>query len=136
MIPDLITNKDKNHEIDLGYVSLYLIKPHIVCGDYKTEKFKTVEKGIKIIEGINTLVGDTPHAVIVNIANLYTPFKEFFKFLVSQRDAKKDKIIARAIVSTNLASQMEVKHFIGFFKPQTPTKLCSTIEEAIAWIEP
>lgn len=128
-------NKTKKG-IDLGYISLYLIKPHIICGDYKTEEFINVEKGIKIIEAIKTLVGDSPHAVIVNFSNLYVPFKETFKFLVSERTSEKDKIIARAIVSTNLASRIEVQNFISFFKPHTPTKLFSSVEEAIAWIEP
>ncbi|MHB8259185.1 MAG: DUF7793 family protein [Bacteroidia bacterium] len=132
-----MTKEEKTRpKIDLGYVTIYLIKPQIVCTDYQTEEFITVEKGIKIIEEIKTLVGDTPHAIIPNLSNLYTPFKEYFKFLVSERTPAKDKVIARAIVSTNLASRIEMQNFINFFKPQIPTKLFTSVEEAVAWIEP
>jgi hypothetical protein len=128
--------KEMKEQIDLGFVSLYLIKPHIVCSDYKTEEIVNVEMGIKILEGTKSLTEDSRFALIVNLSNLYTPFKEHFKFMVSQRSLEKDNMIARAIVTTNLASQIEMQNFIGFFKPLTPTKLFSTIEEAIAWLEP
>ena len=128
--------KEMKEQIDLGFVSLYLIKPHIVCSDYKTEEIVNVEMGIKILEGTKSLTEDSRFALIVNLSNLYTPFKEHFKFMVSQRSLEKDNMIARAIVTTNLASQIEMQNFINSFKPLTPTKLFSTIDEAITWLEP
>jgi len=122
-------------KIDLGFVSIELIKPQIVCVSILVEDIISVEKGIKLLEGIKTLVGNTPHATIINSSDLYTPSKEFFKFIVSQRTAAKDNIIARAIVTTNMASRIDSQNFIGFFKPLTPTKIFSTIEEAVTWIE-
>jgi len=123
-------------KIDLGFVSLSLVKSNIVCIDCLVEEIVNVEKGIQIIEGIKQLVGDLPHATIINSSDLYAPSKEFFKFIISQRTAEKDHIIARAIVTTNPASRIESQNFINFYKPLTPTKLFSTIEDAIAWIEP
>jgi len=123
-------------KIDLGFASIYLIKPHIVCSDYKTEEIINVEKGIKILEGIRSLTGNMSFALIVNISNLYTPFKEHFKFMVSQRSPEKDNLMARAIVTTNMASRIEMQNFINSFKPLTPTKLFPTVEEAISWLEP
>ena len=123
-------------KIDLGFVSIYLIRSNIICIDCLIEEIVNVEKGIQIIEGIKTLVGDLPHATIINSSNLYAPSKEFFKFIVSQRNAEKDNIIARAIVATNAASRMESQNFINFFKPLTPTKLFSSIEDALTWLEP
>jgi hypothetical protein len=123
-------------KIDLGFVSIELIKPHIVCITTLTEEVVSVENGIKIIEEIKGLVGNTPHATILNFGDLFSPSKEFFKFIVSQRSPEKDNIVARGIVSGNLARRIEAQNFINFFKPLTPTKLFSTIDEAIAWIEP
>jgi hypothetical protein len=123
-------------KIDLGFVSLELVRSNIVCINCLVEEIVTVEKGIQIIEGIKQLVGDIPHASIINSADLYAPYKEFFKFIMSQRNAEKDHIIARALVSTNPASRIESQNFISFYKPLTPTKLFSTVEDAIDWIEP
>jgi hypothetical protein len=127
---------EQKEQINLGYVSIYFIKPHIVCSDYKTEEIIDVEKGIKILEGTKCLTGDARFALIVNISDFYTPFKEHFKFMVSQRNLKKDKMIARAIVATNMASRIEMQNFISAYKPLTPTKLFSTVEEALTWLEP
>ncbi len=124
------------HKIDLGFVSIELIKPNIVCITSLTEDVISVENGIKIIEEIKGLVGNTPHATVLNFGNLYSPSKEFFKFIVSQRTTEKDNIIARAIVSTNMARRIEAQNFVNFFKPLTPTKLFASMDEAIAWIEP
>jgi hypothetical protein len=123
-------------KIDLGFVSIHLIKPNIVCVTTLTEEEISVEMGIKIIDEIKGLVGDIPHATILNFGDLFSPSKEFYKFIVSQRSVEKDNLIARGIVSGNLARRIEAQNFIGFFKPLTPTKLFSTIDEAIAWIEP
>ena len=124
-------------KIELGFVSLYLIKPNVVCVDCLVEETIDVEKGIKILEAFKALVNtETPHASIINTSNLYAPSKEFFKFIVSQRSLAKDNIVARAIVTTNSASRIESQNFINFFKPLTPTKLFSTLDEAVAWIEP
>jgi len=128
--------KELKEEIDLGFVSLYLIKPHIICSDYKTEDIINVEMGIKILDGTKSLTGDMQFALIVNLSNLYTPFKEHFKFMVSQRSPEKDNLMARAIVTTNMASRIEMQNFINSFKPLTPTKLFPTVEEAISWLEP
>jgi hypothetical protein len=124
-------------KIDLGFVCLSLIKPNIVCVDCLIEETIDVEKGIKILEAFKALVNtETPHASIINISNLYAPSKDFFKFIVSQRSPAKDNIVARAVVTTNPASRLDGQNFINFFKPLTPTKLFSTLDEAIAWIEP
>jgi hypothetical protein len=128
--------KELKEKVDFGFASIYLIESHIVCLDYKTEEIINVEKGIKVLEGIKSLTGDMRFALIVNIANLYTPFKEHFKFMVSQRSPEKDNLMARAIVTTNMASRIEMQNFINSFKPLTRTKLFSTIDEAIVWIEP
>ncbi|HTA60965.1 MAG TPA: hypothetical protein VK835_00855 [Bacteroidia bacterium] len=128
--------EELSNRIDLGFVSVYLIKPHIVCVDCQIEEAVSVDRGIKIIETIRSMAGNEPHAIIVNIGSLYTPSKEFFKFILSQRSPEKDKLMARAIVTTNPASRLDGKNFINFFKPLTPTKLFSTIEEAIEWIDP
>jgi len=125
-----------SHRVDLGFVSIHLIKANIVCVDCMVEESISVERGIKIIETIRSLAGNEPHAIIVNMATLYTPSKEFFKFILSQRSPEKDKLMARALVTTNPASRLDGKNFINFFKPITPTKLFSTVDEAIAWIEP
>ena len=123
-------------KIDLGFVALSLIKPRIICVDSLIEETITVEKGIQILEAVKILSGNEPYATIINVSDLYTPSKEFFKFIVSQRTAEKDNVMARAIVTTNPASRLDAQNFINFFKPLTPTKLFSTIDEAIAWIEP
>ena len=123
-------------KIDLGFVALSLIKPRIICVDSLIEETITVEKGIQILEAVKILSGNEPYATIINVSDLYTPSKEFFKFIVSQRTAEKDNFMARAIVTTNPASRLDAQNFINFFKPLTPTKLFSTIDEAIAWIEP
>jgi len=125
--------KDK---IDLGFVSIDLIKPQIVCISVLVEEVISVENGIKILQSINNLVGDTRYATIINSSDKYAPSKEFYKFIISQRTTEKDNIIARAIVTTNMASRIDSQNFINFFKPLTPTKLFSTIDEAIAWLEP
>jgi hypothetical protein len=56
--------------------------------------------------------------------------------MISQRSPEKDSLLARAIVTTNMASRIEAQNFINAYKPLTPTKLFSTIEEAITWLEP
>jgi hypothetical protein len=56
--------------------------------------------------------------------------------MISQRSHEKDNLLARAIVTTNMASRIEAQNFINAYKPLTPTKMFSTIEEAIAWLEP
>ena len=128
--------KKEVKKIDLGFVSIELIKPNIVCITTLTEDIVSVENGIKIIDEIKGLVGDIPHATVLNFGNSYSPSKEFYKFIVSQRSAEKDHIVARAIVSNNIARRIEAQNFINFFKPLVPTKLFSTIDEAIGWIEP
>ena len=128
--------KKTGRKIDLGFVSIELVKPNIVCITTLTEDVVSVENGIKIIDEIKGLVGDVPHATILNFGGSFSPSKEFYKFIVSQRSAEKDNIIARGIVSNNLARRIEAQNFINFFKPLTPTKLFSTMDEAIAWIEP
>jgi|GEM_PF-1659434 len=127
--------EEMSNRVDLGFVSIHLIKANIVCVDCISEESISVDKGIKIIETIRSLVGNEPHAIIINFASLYTPSKEFFKFILSQRSPEKDKLMARAIVTTNPASRLDGKNFINFFKPLTPTKLCFTIDEAIDWVE-
>lgn len=128
--------KKEAKKIDLGFVSIELIRPNIVCITTLTEEVVSIENGIKIIEEIKNLVGDIPHATILNFGDLYSPSKEFYKFIVSQRSSEKDHILARAMVSNNMARRIEAQNFINFFKPLTPTKLFTTMEEAIAWIEP
>jgi len=122
-------------KIDLSFVSISLIKPNIICIDSLIEETITVEKGIQILEAVKTLSGNEPYATILNISDLYIPSKEFFKFIVSQRSAEKDNIIARAIVTTNPAARLDGQNFINFFKPLTTTKLFTTLDAAIAWIE-
>jgi hypothetical protein len=128
--------KKEGKKIDLGFVSIELIRLNIVCITTLTEEEVSLENGIKIIEEIKGLVGQTPHATILNFGDLFSPSKEFFKFIVSQRSVEKDHIVARAMVSSNMARRIEAQNFINFFKPLTPTKLFSTVDEAIAWIEP
>lgn len=127
--------EEMSNRVDLGFVSIHLIKANIVCVDCVLEEAVSLDRGIKIIETIRALVGNEPHAIIVNIGSLYTPSKEFFKFILSQRSPEKDRLMARALVTTNPASRLDGKNFINFFKPLTPTKLCSTIEEAVDWVE-
>jgi hypothetical protein len=125
-----------SQKIELGFVSLYLVKPTIVCVECLLEDIIDVEKGIQILEAFKTLVNtERPHGSIINTSNLYAPSKEFFKFIVSQRSPAKDNIVARALVTTNPASRIESQNFINFFKPLTPTKLFSNMEDAIAWVE-
>jgi len=128
--------RKEGKKIDLGFVSIELIRANIVSITTLTEEVVSVENGIKIIEEIKSLVGDISHATILNFGDSYSPSKEFYKFIVSQRSVEKDHIVARAIVSNNMARRIEAQNFINFFKPLTPTKLFTTIEEAIAWIEP
>ncbi|HKC67151.1 MAG TPA: hypothetical protein VKG26_02895 [Bacteroidia bacterium] len=128
--------EEMSNRVDLGFVSIHLVKANIVCVDCILEESISVERGIKIIETIRSLVGNEPHGIIINAATLYTPSKEFFKFILSQRSPEKDKLMARAIVTTNPAARLDGKNFINFFKPITPTKLFSTIDEAVKWIEP
>ncbi|MEO8760940.1 MAG: hypothetical protein ABI388_06745 [Bacteroidia bacterium] len=123
-------------KIELGFVTLSLIKPNIICVDTLIEESINVDKGIQILEAVKALSGNQPYATIINVSDLYAPSKDFFKFIVSQRSAEKDNIVARAIVTTNPASRLDGQNFINFFKPLTPTKLFSTIDEAIAWLEP
>jgi len=125
-----------SQKIDLGFVCVSLIKPSIICVDSVIEETINVEKGIQILDAVKALSGNGPYATIINASKLYTPSKEFFKFIVSQRSPEKDNIVARAIVTTNPASRLDAQNFINFFKPLTPTKLFLTIEEAVAWIEP
>ena len=127
--------EEMSNRVDLGFVSIHLVKANIVCVDCVLEESISVERGIKIIETIRSLVGNELHGIIINAATLYTPSKEFFKFILSQRSPEKDKLMARAIVTTNPASRLDGKNFINFFKPLTPTKLCFTIDEAIDWVE-
>ncbi|MFI5141341.1 MAG: hypothetical protein ACHQII_03195, partial [Bacteroidia bacterium] len=103
--------EEMSHKIDLGFVSIHLIKANIVCVDCILEESIGVERGIKIIETIRSLVGNEPHAIIINVSTLYTPSKEFFKFILSQRSPEKDKLMARAIVTTNPASRLDGKNF-------------------------
>ena len=128
--------EEMSNRVDLGFVSIHLVKANVVCVDCVLEESISVERGIKIIETIRSLVGNEHHGIIINAATLYTPSKEFFKFILSQRSPEKDKLMARAIVTTNPAARLDGKNFINFFKPITPTKLFSTIDEAVRWIEP
>ena len=126
----------KVEHVDLGFVSISLVKPQIVCITCQEELIIDVANGIKILDGIKTLVGEDKYATIINAKNLYAPANEFYKFIISQRTSEKNNIIARALVTTNIAQRIDSQNFINFFKPLTPTKLFSSIEDAIAWIEP
>jgi hypothetical protein len=128
--------KKSKEKVDLGFVTIELIRPQIVCITCLDEETISVEKGIQLLQGIQSLVEDMRYATIINLSDLYTPSKEFFKFIVSQRSAEKDNIIARGIVTTNMAARIDSQNFIGFFKPLIPTKIFSTIDEAVAWVEP
>src|ERR1700741_5432573 len=108
--------KKEAKKIDLGFVSIELIRSSIVCITTLTEEVVSVENGIKIIEEIKGLVGSALHGTILNFGDLYSPSKEFYKFIVSQRSAEKDNIIARAMVTTNMARRIEAQNFINFFK--------------------
>jgi hypothetical protein len=123
-------------QIDLGFASVYLIKPAIICVTYLTEEVIDTGKGIQILEAITSLAEGKPFGTIINRAKLYTPNTEMFKFMISQRSIEKDNIMARALVTTNMASRIEAQNFINFFKPLTPTKLFETMEDALAWVEP
>jgi hypothetical protein len=123
-------------KVNLGFVSIHLIKSNIVCFDFLTNEEINVEKGVQIIETAKTLIGDITHASIINAPNIYTPSDEFFKFILSQRSATKDNVITRGIVTKNLAQVIEAQNFINSFKPLTPTKLFKSMEDALAWIEP
>ena len=127
--------RKSKEEINLGFVAIRLIRPNIVSITTLTEDIVSVENGIKIIEEMKGLVGNIPHATILNFGDLFSPSKEFYKFIVSQRSAEKDYIVARALVSSNIARRIEAQNFINFFKPLTPTKLFTTVDEAIVWIE-
>ncbi len=128
--------KKEEKKIDLGFVSIRLIKPNIICFDFLADEEINVEKGVKIIETGKTLIGDIPHASIINAPNIYTPSDKLFKFILSQRSAAKDNVIARGIVTKNLAQIIDAQNFINSFKPLTPTKLFKNIEDTIAWVEP
>ncbi len=129
------TQKKRIQKIDLGFVAVSLLKPNIICINCLIEEIINVEKGIQILESVKAIAGDEKHGTIINISTLYAPSKEFFKFIVSQRNAQKDNIIARAIVTTNPASKLDGQNFINFFKPLTPTKLFSNLDEAVIWVE-
>ncbi len=122
--------------IDLGFVTIELIRPNIACVNVQNDEIVSVEKGIKILETYKPMIGDIKHATLVNLAGFYPPIKEFYKFILSQRTIEKDNLVARAVVSTNVATRIEWQNFINTYKPLTPTKLFSTIDEAITWIEP
>jgi len=128
--------KEMKEQIDLGFASIYLIKPVIICVTYLTEDVIDAGKGAQILEGITSLAGGNPFTTIINRSKLYTPCTEHFKSMISQRSPEKDNLLARAIVTTNMASRIEAQNFINAYKPLTPTKLFPTIEEAIAWLEP
>ncbi len=122
--------------IDLGFVTIELIRPNIACVNVQNDEIVSVEKGIKILDTYKPMIGDIKHATLVNLAGFYPPIKEFYKFILSQRSTEKDNLVARAVVSTNMATRIEWQNFINSFKPLTPTKLFSTIDEAISWLEP
>ncbi len=128
--------KELKEEIDLSFASIRLIKPAIICVTYLTEDVIDGGKGVQILASITSLAGNKPFVTIINRSNLYTPCTEHFKFMISQRSPEKDNLLARAIVTTNMASRIEAQNFVNFFKPLTPTKLFSTVEEAISWLEP
>lgn len=120
---------------ELGFVTVSLLKPGIIHVSHLAEEIISVEKGIELLNAVNELAGNLPYATIINMGDKYAPSKEFFKFIVSQRSPEKDHVVARALVTTNMASRIDAQNFIGFFKPLTPTKLFSTLEDAIAWVE-
>jgi hypothetical protein len=128
--------KELKEEIDIGFASIRLIKPAIICVTYLTEDVIDSEKGVQILNAITSLAGSKVFCTIINRSNLYTPCTEHFKFMISQRSPEKDNLLARAIVTTNMASRIEAQNFVNFFKPLTPTKLFPTLEEAITWLEP
>jgi len=130
-----ILKEEQKERIDLSFASIYLIKPSMICVTYHTEDVIDGGKGEQIIEGITSLAGGKPFATIINRSKLYTPCTEHFKFMISQRSPEKDNLLARAIVTTNMASRIEAQNFINFFKPLTPTKLFPTLEEAVVWVE-
>ena len=128
--------KNKPETIDLGFLSVSMIKPNIICVKLKDENQITLDSGIKILEAIKSIVNNGPYTCLIDMADLYVPSNDFFKFIVSQRNREKDYIVARAIVSTNMAQRIDAQNFISLYKPVVPTKLFSEINnEVFDWMD-
>ena len=131
---DIVLSSKK---IEADFVTISFIKPRVVWVNFKKDCTINVETGIKILSNAKQIIGkeDLPYLSLIDLKDLYVPITEFAKLMFGQFSPEKDLLLARAVVSTNLAQRIEMQNFIGLHKPLVPTKLFMHQEEALAWLD-
>ncbi|MBS1647803.1 MAG: hypothetical protein JST67_10725 [Bacteroidetes bacterium] len=131
-----MTGAKKTKKIQLDFLSVELVKPQVALLTFTKEMPINVNMGVEAIEAVNSLVGKESYVSILNANNLYVPFNDFLKFILSERKPEKDNVLARALVAFNMAQKLDFQSLISLHKPYVPTKLFSEMnDEVYNWLQ-
>jgi hypothetical protein len=116
----------------LGVVSM--IDENIVC--VTLEEDGEVDEVIigELIQATIKMSEGKPHAILQDYNNKIVSSTPAVKKLVSVRTEKESLVFARAFVTYNLHNQLEINHFIQYYKPDILSRIFKTKEDALVWL--
>lgn len=89
---------------------------------------------VEILDGILKLNNGEPHCLLYNFNDKNIILSELARKISGARNYNNANLIARAIFTQNMASNMESVFYINHDKPAAETKIFSEREKALEWL--
>lgn len=120
-------------KIELNNVFIELLSPNIIQITIKNNSVIEVEDILAIKKANLELAKGVKYGIITESGS-NTTVSEKARTLMATEIIEKDRV-ATAFVINNLSQRLLGKFYLKINKPNTPTKMFSTLKEALIWIE-
>ena len=92
-----------------------------------------LENAIQNQEAVKQLTNDEKHLLVVDARSIDVYVSKEARAFSAERKAS-DPCIAKAFIVNSTANRLIGNFYINFNKPNVPTKLFSTVEKAVEWL--
>lgn len=119
--------------VELPYCNITLVSSDVVCCTFTKDVHYTLEIANAIFEAGNNLHNNNSQYYLITVMHTkLKPDKEVFDFYAHPN--RKAKIIAEAFCLNSAALKLMANFYFRVKRPEIPSKVFETKEEAIKWI--
>ncbi len=122
------------HKITTSFAEFSLVEPGIICIKMLNSFELAAEQAQEILDHTTTLSEGKQHALLYDFNNQNVLITQIAKQMAQPRVAANSNLCGRALIVYNLSNKLETNNFINTHKPLTPTKVFSTVKEAIPFL--
>ncbi len=123
----------ESHEFEGGTITV--IKDNILLVEYEKNTTITPKLVLELKEMREKLIGNNKFYAIADFRNGLNTISEETKIMVSQDENLYKHRHADVFLVDSFAKKIEVELYLRIHKPKIPTKVFSSLNKALTWVE-